>query len=140
MLNKRNQVLAGVSVVMAILALAGCKTSKDERSEGRTIDDKHITEAIKKGLDDEPSYKFNGLAIQTFAGIVSLSGFVESQDQKDRAQEIAQHTDGVKEVVNGITIKPTMPATGRSNEGSKIYAEPENPVTPGNTNQVNKGK
>jgi hypothetical protein len=133
--------LAGIGVAMAILALAGCKsTPKDERSEGRTIDDKNITADIKKSLENAPSYKFNGVNVQTFAGIVSLSGFVNSQDQKDRAQQIAQHTGGVREVVNGITLKPTMPATARSNEGSKIYAEPQNPTVPGNAKQTEQSK
>ena len=141
MLNKRNQLLAGIGVAMAILALAGCETSKSSasgRSEGRKIDDKNITADIKTSLDGDPVYKLEGVDVQTFAGVVSLSGFVTIQGQKDRAQQIAQHTDGVSEVVNGITVKPVLPATARSDEGSKIYAEPQNPTLP--SNQINQGK
>jgi len=136
--------LAGISVAVAILALAGCETtpksSTGGRSEGRKIDDKNITADIKTSLDNDPVYKLDAVDVQTFAGVVSLSGFVITQGQKSRAQEIAQHTDGVSEVVNGITVKPAMPATSRSNEGSKIYAEPQNAETPSNSNQVNQGK
>jgi hypothetical protein len=145
MLNKQNRMLAGIGVAMAILALAGCKTSNSStggggRSEGRKVDDKNITANLEKSLDSDPVYKFEGVEVQTFAGVVSLSGFVTIQGQKDRAQQIAQHTDGVSEVVNGITVKPMMPATARWSEESKIYAEPQNAVAPGTNNQINQGK
>lgn len=135
--------LAGIGVAMAILTVAGCKTSNSssgERSEGRKIDDKNITSDLKESFENDSVYKLGAVGVQTFAGVVSLSGFVSVQGQKDRAQEIAQHTDGVKEVVNGITVKPTMPATSRANESSTIYAEPQNPVIPSKSNQVNQGK
>lgn len=143
MLNKRNRMLAGIGVAMAILALAGCETSNSstgQRSEGRKIDDKNITADVKNSLENDPVYKLNSVSVQTFAGVVSLSGFVTIQGQKDRAQQVAQHTDGVSEVVNGITVKPMMPATARSDESSKIYAEPQNATVPGTGNQVNQGK
>lgn len=145
MLNKRNRMLAGIGVAMAIVALAGCETSNSStssggRSEGRKVDDQNITADLKKSLDNDPVYKFEGVGVQTFAGVVSLSGFVTIQGQKDRAQDVAQHTDGVNEVVNGITVKPMIPATARWSEGSKIYAEPENLATPNTSKQVNQGK
>jgi hypothetical protein len=142
MLNKTNRMLAGVGAALAIIsltALTGCETSNshgDERSEGRTLDDKHITADVKKSLDTEPAYKFNGVEVRTFAGVVSLSGFVNTDGQKMRAQDIAEHTDGVRQVNNGITLKPLMPApTSRGNEDSRIYAEPQNPVAPNAPNQ-----
>lgn len=143
MLNKRNRMLAGIGVATAIIALAGCETSKSsngQRSEGRKIDDKNITADVKKSFEEDPTYKLDSVDVQTFAGVVSLSGFVTAQGQKDRAQQIAQHTDGVNEVVNGISVKPVMPATARWDEGSKIYAEPQNAVVPESTNQINQGK
>jgi len=133
MLNKTSRVLAGIGAAMVIISLTGCETDshKDERSEGRTIDDKNITADVKKSLEKEPSYKFNGVEVRTFAGIVELSGFVNSDGQKMRAQEIAEHTDGVRQVQNGISLKPLIPApTSRSNTDSQIYAEPQHPVVP----------
>ena len=137
MLNKINRMLAGVGAALALISLTGCDTTNshggsDERSEGRTLDDKNITADIKKSLETEPSYKFNGVDVKTFAGVVQLSGFVDSDGQKMRAQRIAEHADGVKQVMNGLTLKPLMmEPTSRTNDDGRIYAEPQNPVIPG---------
>jgi hyperosmotically inducible protein len=127
-----------VSTAVMLVAITGCETTpKDERSEGRSIDDKHITENLEKSLEKEPTYKFSEVKVSTFAGIVQLSGFVNSDEQKSRAEEIAQDTDGVKQVVNGIALKPEMPATGR-NSKSKVYSEPSDASTPSSsTNSTN---
>jgi hyperosmotically inducible protein len=45
--------------------------------------------------------------VQTFKGVVQLSGFVNSRDQKNRAGDLARKVEGVKEVENNITVKET---------------------------------
>jgi len=139
MRNNTVQKLFCVSTAALLVAITGCQTKpKDERSEGRTLDDKHITENVEKSLTKEPTYKFGEVKVSTFAGIVQLSGFVNTDGEKGRAEEIAQNTDGVKEVVNGIALKPAMmPATGRKSSGSTIYAEPNNPNTATNSPSPN---
>jgi hypothetical protein len=114
---------------LLILSIQGCSTtSKDERSEGRRMDDKNITSHIRKELDEEPVYKFNGVDVKAFAGIVQLSGFVNTDPQKRRAEEIASQTPGVTEVHNALVLKPVpvMP-TGATNAaaGNRIYS-PQN--------------
>ncbi|HWC61287.1 MAG TPA: BON domain-containing protein [Verrucomicrobiae bacterium] len=128
------QRISCASMAAVLLIVAGCQTApKDERSEGRALDDKHITENVRKTLESEPTYKFSEVNVSTFAGVVQLSGFVNTDGEKQRAQEIAQNTDGVKQVVNGIALKPMMPATGRMNSSQKIYADPNNPSAPPST-------
>lgn len=128
MRNNRIRLLVGAASAILLLLPAGCKTgSKDERSEGRAIDDKQITQHIDKNLEQDPTYKFGDVNVQTFGGVVQLSGFVNVQAQKARAQQIAQYTDGVREVVNGISLKPLaepLPATSRDSSGAQIYSEP----------------
>jgi len=119
--------LSSVGSALVMLLLAGCQTSsKDERSEGRALDDKDITENVEKALQNEPTYKFTDVQVSTFAGIVQLSGFVNIEGQKMRAQQITLNTEGVREVVNGLTLKPMMPATARVTVAQPIYAEPQN--------------
>lgn len=124
------QMLFCAGTAAIVVAMTGCQsTPKDERTEGRAIDDKHITENVEKALEREPTYKFTEVKVKTFAGVVQLSGFVNTDSEKDRAAEIAQNTDGVSQVVNGIALKPEMPATGRNSQ-SRIYSEPTNATTP----------
>jgi osmotically-inducible protein OsmY len=147
---KTNQsvLLAGVYVGIALVAATGCSSfrdtfarSKDERSTGRVVDDKKITKEVKTALNKEPVYKFNDVDVKTFAGTVELAGFVNTDDQKRRAEEIAKSQPGVTQVINGIALKPEAPApTGRTGaaEQPRIYAAP--PGTSGSTstnNQVN---
>jgi len=137
MRNHTIQKILCVGTAALLVAASGCETnSKDERSEGRTIDDKHITENVEKSLDKEPTYKFSEVKVSTFAGIVQLSGFVNTEGEKSRAEEIAENTDGVKQVANGIALKPMLPATGRNGQ-SQIYSEPSNPVTPPSASGTN---
>src|SRR5687767_9594959 len=116
--------IGGVSAAMGVAALTGCAnlknrlndTPKDERSEGRVADDNRITKSVQERLKAEPVYKFDSVDVNTFAGIVQLSGFVNTPDQKSRAQDIAQRTEGVAQVVNALVLKPaaTLSPTGQS--------------------------
>src|SRR5262245_57101599 len=111
-------VISSLGAAIALLGLSGCQStghkSSDERSSGRIQDDKHITQSVEGALKREPVYKFNEVNVQTFAGVVQLSGFVNTEDQKNRAAEVAQQTPGVSQVINNIALKPMAPTpTGR---------------------------
>ncbi len=111
-------ILTGVlGATVAATALTGCsmlQPKDSERSAGRVVDDRRITSQVKNELSREPVYKFSDVDVKTFDGVVQLSGFVNTDDQKQRAGQIAQNTPGVSRVVNSITLKPTEPTpTGR---------------------------
>jgi hypothetical protein len=95
-----------------------------------------ITGEIQKKLREEPVYKFSEVDVKTFAGVVQLSGFVTTDEQKRRAGEVAQHIDGVSRVVNNITLKPAgnLTPTGRSDSG--VRTDDANRVN--GTNNVNR--
>ncbi len=116
MRNVKNLVLlCGTSVVL-LTASTGCymfQGHSGDRTTGRAFDDKTITSAVEHKLKQEPVYKFDDVDVKTFAGVVQLSGFVNTDDQKERAGEIAQHVDGVTRVVNNITLKPSLAPTGQ---------------------------
>ncbi len=120
MLNLKKIILVGG--MSAVVALTGCEmmsnhNAESDRTAGRALDDKTITAAVEHDLDREPVYKFNGVDVKTFDGVVQLSGFVDTQDQKQRAGDIAKQSQGVTQVVNNITLKTVnnnnLPATGR---------------------------
>jgi hypothetical protein len=120
---------------LAILGATGCATnSKDERSEGRALDDKNLSSKIRKTLDEEPVYKFGGVDVKAFGGDVQLSGFVNTEEQKERAGEIASQAQGVFNVHNNLVLKPVAPTpTGRNNattQQNRIYSPPTQPQAP----------
>ena len=113
-------VLAGWmgAALVATATLTGCHLLNErsgERTAGRTLDDKTIEADVKHKLDKDPLYKFSDVDVKTFNGVVQLSGFVNSDEQKRRAEEIARQTPGVQQVVNAIALKPngnTLQPTG----------------------------
>ena len=123
MLNVKKMILVGG--MSAMFALTGCEmlNHHGDRTMGRTLDDKTITSTVKHDLNREPVYKFGGVDVKTFDGVVQLSGFVDTDQQKQRAGDIAQRAEGVTQVVNNISLKPqgnyqggNLQPTGRNDD------------------------
>jgi osmotically-inducible protein OsmY len=80
------------------------------------MDDRNITDQVKSELKSDPVYRFDDVDVQTFAGIVQLSGFATTEAQKQRATQLAQTVPGVMQVKNVISMKPQpLEPTGRTN-------------------------
>jgi len=108
--------IAGAVAAFAILAMAGCMSTPD-RSAGRVLDDKLIASKVKGALNDARIFKFDDVKVTTYKGVVQLSGFVDTPEQKDKAGDIAKRVDWVRDVVNNISLKPRddyPTPTGRS--------------------------
>jgi hyperosmotically inducible periplasmic protein len=109
---KIKQRLLGAVMIAALAGgVAGC--AKDPyRSSGRVIDDRMVQKRVKSALNDSPVYKFPHLDVNTYNGIVQLNGFVHREEQKAVASEVARSIDGVREVINNISIIPPEPVYG----------------------------
>lgn len=115
-LNKKIMV-GGLTAALAITAFTGCshfQRGDGDRTAGRVVDDKRISGQVESALNAEPIYKFDDVDVKTFNGVVQLSGFVSTDEQKTRAGEIAQRVPGVQQVVNSLAMKNTgnVSATG----------------------------
>lgn len=117
-MRQPKSLMLGIGVAAILIGLSGCSTwQRDgDRTAGRVVDDNRITEQVEEGLSREPVFKFSDVDVKTFNGVVQLSGFVNTNDQKERAGQIAQRVDGVAQVVNSIALKPDqLSPTGRTN-------------------------
>jgi hyperosmotically inducible protein len=124
-LNPKKLIFAtalGAALFGAGLTLTGCHT--EGRSAGTYIDDRMVSSHVKGALNDSPIYKYPNVDVSTFNGTVQLNGFVDSQAQKDQAAQIAVQVQGVKQLVNNITVQPSsnVSPTGRNN--GIIYPAP----------------
>jgi len=82
-------------------------TSKPEKeSVGEYIDDAVITTKVKKAIFDEPSLKSSEIKVETYKGVVQLSGFVSSEANIKKAVEVARSVKGVTSVKNDMQLKP----------------------------------
>ena len=69
------------------------------------VADTTITAAIKAGIYGDPAIKILQITVETYKGVVQLSGFVDSKTQAKRAEEIALSAKGVREVRNNLIVK-----------------------------------
>ena len=85
--------------------MTGCAGDRYTQSTGERIDDKADSSRVRDRLSEDTQYKYQDVKVQTFKGVVQLSGFVNSRDQKNRAGDLARKVEGIKEVQNSITVK-----------------------------------
>jgi osmotically-inducible protein OsmY len=96
-----------VSTLIAALMLTtiGCASTPKQESTGQYIDDSVITTAVKAAILNEPTLKFNEINVETFKGIVQLSGFVRSHDNIATAMDVTRGVSGVTSVKNDMRLK-----------------------------------
>jgi osmotically-inducible protein OsmY len=96
----------GLGAMPLLLSVTGCTTgSRYEQSTGERIDDHGTSSRVRAALADDSQYKYDGVNVETFKGVVQLSGFVNTKDQKNRAGDLARKVKGVTDVENNITVK-----------------------------------
>jgi osmotically-inducible protein OsmY len=91
--------------LVIVLALAGCAGSRRHESTGEYVDDVLLTAKVKTSILGDARVKFLQIHVETFKGIVQLSGFVDSQEAADRAVHLARTVKGVKQVNNSLIVK-----------------------------------
>jgi osmotically-inducible protein OsmY len=100
--------LKSILTTLAALAIAttlGCAATAKSESTGEYVDDTAITAKVKKDIFDEPTLKSAEINVETFKGIVQLSGFVTSQANINTATVVAKNVSGVKSVKNDMRVK-----------------------------------
>lgn len=99
---------------MAVLALgaggilclqSGCAGTATTQSTGEYVDDASITAKVKTAFVRDDVVKALQVDVDTFKGAVQLSGFVDTQAQKQRAEQIAAGVQGVQSVTNNLIVK-----------------------------------
>lgn len=103
-MRQLKQVYVLVLSVM-LLSFLGCAATPTKQGTGEVIDDAAITTKVKLAFVNDPTVKAIDVKVETFKGVVQLSGFVNSQTEINRAVEIARSTKGVKAVTNDMRLK-----------------------------------
>jgi osmotically-inducible protein OsmY len=78
---------------------------RTEQTAGEYLDDTVITTRVKAAIFDEPTLNSSDIHVETFKGTVQLSGFVNTQAETDKADEVARSVKNVKSVKNNIQVK-----------------------------------
>lgn len=99
------RLLSALLVTITLVSVAGCASTSKQESAGEYFDDSAITAKVKAAVFNEPTLKSAEINVETFKGVVQLSGFVSSQAAQAKAVELARSVGGVKSVKNDMQIK-----------------------------------
>ena len=96
---------AAIFLAILVASLVGCASTATQEGTGEYLDSTVITTKVKAAIFNEPTLKPFEIKVETFKGVVQLSGFVNSQADIDKAVEIVQQIEGVKSVKNDMQLK-----------------------------------
>lgn len=107
MRSLRNALLMMLLAASGGALFAGCASSPQQRSAGQVIDDGVITARVKTALAREAGVSdAMNVNVNTYRGVVQLSGFVQSEEAAERAASIARKVSGVQSVKNDLEVAP----------------------------------
>lgn len=102
-------IAAAIALAFGVNAMAAedmpkAAASKQE-TPGEYVDDAVITTKVKAAIFEDASVKATEVNVETYKGIVQLTGFVKSRADIDQAVKLARGVKGVKSVKNDMVVK-----------------------------------
>jgi osmotically-inducible protein OsmY len=101
MMNKFKLIIS----FLLIILVAGCAGGTTHESTGEYLDDSVLTTKVNTSILGDSRLKLLQINVETFKGVVQLSGFVDSAAAAARAVELARKVPGVKSVNNSLIVK-----------------------------------
>jgi osmotically-inducible protein OsmY len=92
-------------LALALLSASGCASTQKHEGTGEYVDDSVITTRVKTAILQEPSLSSAEINVETFKGVVQLSGFVTSRAAINKALEVVRTIPGVSSVKNDMRLK-----------------------------------
>jgi osmotically-inducible protein OsmY len=106
---KQIRIISAALLTALLVSVMGCTSTPQKapqkESTGEYVDDSYITAKVKTAILNEPGLKSSEINVETFKGVVQLSGFVNSRSDIDRAVDVARSVKGVKSVKNDMRLK-----------------------------------
>jgi len=97
--------LSAIFATAILVATLGCASTRTHEGTGQYVDDSAITTKVKSAILAEPGLKVSEINVETFKGVVQLSGFVSSRDDMKSAVRVASAVSGVKSVKDDMQLK-----------------------------------
>ena len=95
----------GIIALLTAGLAAACAPTRTERSPGEFMDDSVLTTKVKAALVGDPITQAHQINVETYRGVVELSGFVDSAAEKSAATTVALSVSGTQEVRNNLELK-----------------------------------
>ena len=102
---KLQNILKFLVCIALVTAFLGCAPTSKQEGTGEYIDDSVITTKVKTAIFADPELKVMQVNVETFKGVVQLSGFVNSAASVKKAGEVARSVEGVTGVKNSLIVR-----------------------------------
>ena len=97
--------LSALFLSLTLITAVGCASTSKQEGMGEYVDDSVITAKVKAAIFEHASLKSAEINVETFKGVVQLSGFVNSAADIQRAVQLVQGISGVRSVRNDMRLK-----------------------------------
>lgn len=97
--------LAAAVSAAALLTTAGCAVVRDQQTVGSYVDDATLTTRVKAKFAEDRTVSAMAISVETFKGVVMLSGVAKSAEERSMAEKLARNTSGVADVKNEIIVR-----------------------------------
>lgn len=112
--------LAEQSMSQKLAATKDSVSTNIDRSMNKVdnyMDDSTVTAKVKAALVGDETIVSSDISVNTHKSVVTLSGFVSTQQQAEKAVMLAGRTDGVKSVSDKLHVKESKKETLKSYAG-----------------------
>jgi osmotically-inducible protein OsmY len=112
-MNSNGMTKMGVATLLVLaMQFGGCANTPTSESAGRFIDDAAITTQVKAKLFADKNTSAYRISVETYQGTVQLSGFVNSNSERNRAAELCWSVADVRAVRNDLVVKASVNPAG----------------------------
>ena len=102
---KNLRIVSRLCAALLLVGVVGCASTAKQESVGEYVDDTVITTTVKAKILNEPTLKIFEIKVETYKGIVQLSGFVSAPGNMSTAVALARGVKGVQSVRNDMRLK-----------------------------------
>jgi osmotically-inducible protein OsmY len=96
--------LTAIASAAALVLAPACTVVRDQQSVGTYIDDTTLTTRVKAKFAEDKAVSALAISVETFKGVVNLSGTAKNATEKAQAEKLARETSGVVGVRNNIVV------------------------------------
>jgi len=100
-----HRIMKFLACLVLVTAFTGCASTRTHEGTGEYVDDTAITTKVKAAILTDSELKVLQINVETFKGVVQLSGFVNSGQSVKKAGEVARGVKGVVSVKNDLVVK-----------------------------------
>jgi osmotically-inducible protein OsmY len=99
------QILVAAAAASALVFGTGCSVFRDQQSVGSYVDDATITTQVKAKFAEDKTVSAMTISVETLKGVVQLSGFAKTAEERVMAERLARTVSGVQSVKNDIVVR-----------------------------------